>query len=241
MGCGASSSPEASKSKPKEAEGGTAAPESPNTWASPTPTAQPAPAAKPAPKEMQVEDAEEEDGVGELSKPPEGFTKSGNLKDRKSLMPDKKTRMSMAKGKAKRESCIFGPSGPKAQELAQILSDLMFYKENPPLQAKDIEDKKKVGKEIADSGVMPCACAFFFFQVDTDRSEMLDRQELSFALWRIPNFNNALFEIKVSEIFSEGDGWLDLDEWLDLADEMPDLKAAIEAEPINRSWREILG
>lgn len=154
--------------------------------------------------------------------------------------PDRATRKSMSANKAKRQTMIFGPSGPKAQTLAQLLCELQSYQECPPLDSKIVDEKKAEAKELADEEVKPCACSLFFFQVDTDKSGMLDRAELQLALWRIPGFNNALFDYKIAELFSEGDGWLDLDEWIDLAEELPDLKAAVEQEPICCSWRDLL-
>eukprot|EP00746_Dinoflagellata_sp_MGD_P014517 gnl/MRDRNA2_/MRDRNA2_131859_c0_seq1.p1 gnl/MRDRNA2_/MRDRNA2_131859_c0~~gnl/MRDRNA2_/MRDRNA2_131859_c0_seq1.p1 ORF type:complete len:289 (+),score=78.18 gnl/MRDRNA2_/MRDRNA2_131859_c0_seq1:89-955(+) len=177
-----------------------------------------------------IADEEEDDKVGDLPPPPA----------RKSVKPDRKTRKSMSANKAKRQTEVFAPSGAKAQELAQLLADLQAFKEVPPLDMKEVDEKKSKAKALADSGIKPCACSLFFFQVDTDHSEMLDRAELQLALWRIPNFNNALFEFKIAELFSEGDGWLDLDEWLDLAEELSDLKAEIEKEDLCRAWRELL-
>lgn len=179
-------------------------------------------------------------------------------KPRKSIKPDPTTRKSMSsrpktsasvpvdRRTTTKQTTIFGESD-NSIELAGLLRDIMFAheeKENKRYltdEAKGkLEENTERARELRKAGTKPHGVAFFFFLADEDLSSMLDRAELQHALDKIPQFDSIAFDVKVSEMFSDGDGFIDLEEWMDLCDELPDLKAAIEGEAEMKAWKQLV-
>jgi hypothetical protein len=161
--------------------------------------------------------------------------KSDNIKKRKSL----------SKKAAERNTSNSIVSGLQPKALAASLAQLFSLQQDG---SKDMEWQmkpvKEAAKKLVDEKVKPCAASFFFHQADVDKNGMLDRAQLARALQTLPGFGDEyipLFEVKVAELYSEGDGQLDLDEWIDLCEEIPELLNAVTKKLESQGWRRLLG
>lgn len=154
-------------------------------------------------------------------------------------------RKSLSKKAAQRNTSNSIVSGLQPKALAESLAQLFSLQQNG---SKDIEWQmkpvKEAAKKLVAEKVKPCAASFFFHQADVDKNGMLDRAQLATALQRLPGFGTEcipLFEVKLAELYSEGDGQLDIDEWIDLCEEIPELLNAVTSLLDSQGWRRLLG
>jgi len=173
-----------------------------------------------------------------------GSTRS-NVMDAGATSSKLARRKSRSRNASVRQSVTTGVSGLSTKELSRHLCDIWQTKgvSLDTCCKEEIDAKKARILEVVSAGQKPCLGSLFFFQSDKDKNEFLDRVELQEALLRIPSFSDTfvpLFEFKLSELFSEGDGFLDVDEWLDLCEELPQLMNAIEDNKDCKSWRSLI-
>lgn len=159
--------------------------------------------------------------------------------------PNPTKRQSLSKNAAERNisNSIVSSLQPKAlaASLAQLLS-LQQSSSDMDVRAH-IKPVQEAAQKLVAEKVAPCAASFFFHQADVEKNGMLDRTQIAMALQRLPGFGDEcipLFEVKVAERYSEGDGQLDIDEWVDLCKEIPELLKALTKQLEFQGWRRLL-
>lgn len=219
MGCGASK-------KYKEGESDTSKKKSTDAEAPVAKETQPVTVATddPVPKKEETEP----DGAVADDKPPTGATEDAEPK--KEGLTEDAVASSGLRGVTALQAQDGGPKTPQA-ELESLFRDIRVGTTFGSLVGDELVEKKKRGKELMEEGVEPSPGALFYYKMNVDKNQNVDRMEFMQGISML-NYSSPDLDLKVSELFTNGDGAIILEEWVQICSELPDLCQAIAGSEI---------